>query len=208
MNMAHEYGSIDRRDRDRKMSKTAREKMLAKEPYIAADPELQRMDERAQNLLHAFNFSLPNEYEKRREIVRNLFGSIGQVFVVKPPFRCDYGCHIYAQENLYINYDCVILDCNRVYLGNNVFLAPKVQIYTATHPLDPETRRSGLEMAMPIAIGDDVWIGGGAIICPGVSIGNNTVIGAGSVVTKDIPANVVAVGNPCKVIKQIESAAH
>ncbi len=188
------------------MSKTAREKMLAKELYIAADPELQRMDQKAQNLLHAFNASLPNEHEKRREIIQTLFGSVGQDFVVKPPFRCDYGCHIYAQENLYINYDCVILDCNRVYLGNNVFLAPKVQIYTASHPLDPDTRKSGLEIAMPITIGDDVWIGGGAIICPGVNIGNNTVIGAGSVVTKDIPANVVAVGNPCKVLRSIESA--
>lgn len=185
------------------MDKTALEKMLANEPYIAADPELKRMDERAQMLLYAFNFSRPDEYEKRREIVRNLFGSVGQVFEVKPPFRCDYGCHIYAQENLYINYDCVILDCNKVYLGKNVFLAPKVQIYTAYHPLDAETRRSGLEMARPIAIGDDVWIGGGATICPGVTVGHNTVIGAGSVVTRDIPANVVAAGNPCKVIRDI-----
>jgi maltose O-acetyltransferase len=189
-----------------KMNKTAREKMLANEPYIADDPELKSMDEKAQKLLHTFNFSLPNEHEKRREIVQNLFGAIGQVFVVKPPFRCDYGCHIYAKENLYINYDCVILDCNRVYLGNNVFLAPKVQIYTAYHPLDAETRRSGLEMAMSITIGDDVWIGGGAIVCPGVNIGNNTTIGAGSVVAKDIPANVVAVGNPCRVIKTLEPA--
>jgi maltose O-acetyltransferase len=185
------------------MNKTEREKMLANEPYIAADPEIRSMDKKAQQLLYAFNVSLPGESEKRREIIRNLFGSIGQVFEIKPPFRCDYGCHIYAKENLYINYDCVILDCNRVYFGNNVLIAPKVQIYTASHPLDAETRRSGLEMAMPITIGDDVWIGGGAIICPGVNIGNNTTIGAGSVVTKDIPANVVAAGNPCRVIREI-----
>jgi maltose O-acetyltransferase len=190
---------MDRTD----MNKTAREKMLANEPYIAADPELRSMDKKAQQLLYAFNVSLPSESEKRRKIIRNLFGSIGQVFEIKPPFRCDYGCHIYARENLYINYDCVILDCNRVYFGNNVFIAPKVQLYTAYHPLDAETRRSGLEMAMPITIGDDVWIGGGAIICPGVNIGNNTTIGAGSVVTKDIPANVVAAGNPCRVIREI-----
>ncbi|PIG91001.1 sugar O-acetyltransferase [Gloeocapsopsis sp. IPPAS B-1203] len=183
------------------MNKTAREKMLANEPYIAIDPELESMHKKAQNLLHTFNLSLPEESELRRAIVQKLFGSVGQVFEVKPPFRCDYGCHIYAKENLYINYDCMILDCNKVYLGNNVLLAPKVQIYTAYHPLDAEMRRSGLEMAAPIAIGDDVWIGGGAIICPGITIGNNTTIGAGSVVTKDIPANVVAAGNPCRIMR-------
>jgi maltose O-acetyltransferase len=186
------------------MHQTEREKMLANEPYISiSDPELIAMMAAAQELLHTFNFSHPNEIETRREIVRNLFGSIGEVFEVKPPFRCDYGCHIYAKENLYINYDCIILDCNKVYFGANVLLAPKVQIYTAYHPLDPDIRRTGLEMAAPITIGDDVWIGGGAIICPGVTIGNNTTIGAGSIVTRDIPANVVAVGNPCRVIKSL-----
>jgi maltose O-acetyltransferase len=187
------------------MSKTEREKMLANEPYIAIDnPELMGMMLTAQSLTHAYNLSHPHELEKRREIIRSLFGSIGETFKIEPPFRCDYGCHIYAKENLYINYDCVILDGNYVYLGNNVLIAPKVQIYTAYHPLDAAMRRSGLEMAAPITIGDDVWIGGGAIVCPGVSIGNNAVIGAGSVVTKDIPANVVAVGNPARVIKEVD----
>lgn len=185
------------------MSKTQRERMLANEPYLAIDPELESMYKKAQSLLHAFNSSLPDDSKKRRELVQALFGSVGEIFEVKPPFRCDYGCHIYAQENLYINYDCIILDCNQVFIGSNVLLAPRVQIYTAYHPLDAETRKSGLEMAAPITIGDDVWIGGGAIICPGVTIGNNTTIGAGSVVTKDIPANVVAVGNPCKVIREV-----
>jgi len=185
------------------MSKTEREKMLANEPYIAIDAELESMYIKAQNLLHDFNLSLPTESQKRNEIVKALFGSVGQIFEIKPPFRCDYGCHIYAKENLYINYDCIILDCNKVYIGNNVLLAPKVQIYTAYHPLDAETRRSGVEMAAPITIGDDVWIGGGAIICPGVTIGNNTTIGAGSVVTKNIPSNVIAVGNPCRVMREI-----
>jgi maltose O-acetyltransferase len=185
------------------MNKSEREKMLANEPYLAADPELERMLGNAQKLLHAFNSSLSEESEKRYEIIRTLLGSVGQKFEIKPPFRCDYGCHIFAKENLYINYDCIILDCNKVYIGNNVLLAPKVQIYTAYHPLDTEVRRSGLEMAAPITIGDDVWIGGGAIICPGVKIGNNTTIGAGSVVTKDIPANVIAVGNPCRAIRPI-----
>jgi maltose O-acetyltransferase len=186
------------------MSKTEREKMLANEPYLAIDSELVRMLGAAQNLLHAFNSSHPREIETRREIVKTLFGSIGQTFKIEPPFHCDYGCHIYAQENLYINYDCTILDCNHVYIGNNVLIAPKVQIYTAYHPIDPQIRRSGLEMAASITIGDDVWIGGGAIICPGVTIGNNTTIGAGSVVTKSIPANVVAVGNPCRVLRTVE----
>jgi maltose O-acetyltransferase len=185
------------------MNKSQREKMLANEPYLAADPELEAMLRNAQQLLYEFNSSLPNESEKRHNIIRGLLGSIGQKFEIKSPFRCDYGCHIFAKENLYINYDCIILDCNKVYIGSNVLLAPKVQIYTAYHPLNAEMRRSGLEMAAPITIGDDVWIGGGAIICPGINIGNNTTIGAGSVVIKDIPANVVAVGNPCKVIREI-----
>lgn len=187
------------------MNQTAREKMLANEPYIAIDPELESMSQKAQNLLHTFNLLRPDESDKRRAIIQALFGAVGQVFEVKPPFRCDYGCHIYAKENLYINYDCIILDCNQVFIGNNVLLAPKVQIYTAYHPLDAETRRSGWEMAAPITIGDDVWVGGGTIICPGVTIGNNTTIGAGSVVTKDIPANVVAAGNPCRVIRNLKS---
>jgi maltose O-acetyltransferase len=185
------------------MNKTEREKMLANEPYLATDPELESMTKKAQGLLHTFNLSLPDELEKRRKIVQNLFGSVGETFEVRPPFHCDYGCHIYAGENLYINYDCIILDCNKVFIGSNVMLAPKVQIYTAYHPLDAETRRSGLEMAAPITIGDDVWIGGGAILRPGITIGNNTTIGAGSVVTKDIPANVIAAGNPCRVMRDV-----
>jgi maltose O-acetyltransferase len=186
------------------MSQTEREKMLANEPYFSlSDPELQMMMVAAQELLYPFNHSRPDENDKRTQIIRKLFGSIGENFTIKPPFMCDFGCHIHAKDNLYINYDCIILDCNEVRFGNNVLLAPKVQIYTAYHPLDPATRRSGLEMAAPITIGDDVWIGGGAIICPGVTIGNNTTIGAGSVVTRDIPANVVAVGNPCRVMRNL-----
>lgn len=185
------------------MSKTAREKMLANEPYLATDPELEQMYRKAQTLLYEFNLSRPEESDKRRDIVQSLFGAIGQNFIIQPPFRCDYGSHIYAQDNLYINYDCIILDCNKVHLGNHVWIAPKVQIYTAYHPIDAQTRNTGVEMAAPVAIGDNVWLGGGAIICPGVTIGNNTTIGAGSIVTKDIPANVVAVGNPCRVIREL-----
>ena len=182
---------------------TELEKMLANEPYLATDAELCWMHFRARQYLHIFNFSLPEEIDKRSQIIRSLFGKIGSNFMVKPPFYCDYGCHILAGDNLYINYDCTILDCNIVKLGNNVLIAPKVQIYTAYHPIDPQFRLSGKEMAASITIGDNVWIGGGVIICPDVSIGSNVTIGAGSVVTKNIPDNVVAAGNPCQVIKSV-----
>ena len=127
-----------------------------------------------------------------------LFGHFGEGAVVKPNIRCDYGYNIGARS--FINYDCVLLDCNRISIGEEVQIAPGVHVYTATHPVDAQTRRSGLEYALPVAIGDGVWLGGGAIVCPGVTIGENTVVGAGSVVTHSLPANVVAVGNPCRVV--------
>ena len=139
----------------------------------------------------------------RSQILQELFGQVGQNVTILPPLHCDYGKNIYAGDGLYMNYGCVILDCNTVHIGDNVLCAPYVQIYTAYHPTDPETRLSGKELAAPIKIGNNVWIGGGAIICPGVTIGDNTTIGAGSVVVKDIPANVVAVGNPCRVIRKL-----
>ena len=182
---------------------TEREKMLADELYLATDTELAAMHLQARQLLDNFNYSPPEKVQLQQEIIRNLLGKVGSNFVVRPPFYCDYGCHIFAGDNLYINYDCTILDCNTVHLGDHVLIAPKVQIYTAYHPTNPEIRLSGKELAAPIKIGNNVWIGGGAIICPGVSIGDNVTIGAGSVVTKDIPDNVVAVGNPCRVIKTV-----
>ncbi|MEM7591420.1 MAG: sugar O-acetyltransferase [Cyanobacteria bacterium P01_A01_bin.83] len=185
------------------MKKSERKKMLDGELYLATDKELTEMHFRAQKLLHGFNFSYPSDVSNRIWILRDLFGEIGDNFTVKPPFYCDYGCHIFAGDNLYINYDCTIIDCNIVHLGNNVLLAPKVQIYTAYHPTDPEVRLTGKELADPVTIGDNVWLGGGVIVCPGVTIGNNVTIGAGSVVTKNIPDNVVAAGNPCRVIKSI-----
>ena len=183
--------------------KTEREKMLDGELYLATDEELTKMHFQARKLVHRFNVSDPNEISQRIQLIRRLFGNIGDNFTVKPPFYCDYGVHISAGNNLYINYDCTILDCNTVHLGNNVLLAPKVQIYTAYHPTDPEQRLTGKEYAAPVIIGDNVWLGGGVIICPGVTISDNVTIGAGSVVTKDIPSNVVAAGNPCRVIKQL-----
>lgn len=183
--------------------KSEREKMLAGEPYVAADPELGELSMRAQTLLHAFNSSHPSEAERRREIIRGLFGAVGSNFEIRPPFFCDYGAHIYAGDNLFLNFDCVILDCNVVRIGSNVLVGPKVQIYTALHPLEPETRRTLVEMASPVQIGDDVWIGGGAIICPGVTVGAGSTIGAGSVVTRDVPERVFAAGNPCRVIRAL-----
>jgi maltose O-acetyltransferase len=183
--------------------KSEREKMLAGEPYVAADAELAEMNLRAQTLLHAFNSSAPKAVEERRELIRSLFGAVGARSEVKQPFFCDYGSNIYVGANFFANYDCVFLDCNVVRIGGNVMLGPKVQIYTAHHPLEPEVRRTLIEMASPVHIGDDVWIGGGAIICPGVTVGRGTTIGAGSVVTRDIPARVLAAGNPCRVLRAL-----
>lgn len=184
--------------------KSEKEKMLSGELYLATDEELEKMQFKAAKLLYSFNFLPPIQIEKRNQTIKNLFGKIGLNYQIKSPFFCDYGCHIFAGDNLFINYDCIILDCNTVTLGNNVLLAPKVQIYTAYHPTNPQIRLTGKELAAPVTIGDNVWLGGGAIVCPGVVIGSNVTIGAGSVVTKNIPNNVIAVGNPCKVIKAID----
>lgn len=182
---------------------TEREKMLSGELYLASDPELVELHAKALDLLHDFNTLHPRKISERKNILRQLFGKLGQTFSITPPFYCDYGCHIFAGENLYINSDCTILDCAEVHIGDNVLIATKVQLYAAYHPTDPTLRLTQKELAEPIHIGNNAWIGGGVIICPGVSIGANTTIGAGSVVTKDIPDNVVAVGNPCKVIKSV-----
>jgi maltose O-acetyltransferase len=178
-------------------------KMLAGELYLATDPELVAADIRAQNLLFRFNMTPPDAGNERRALLLELFGSFGAGAVVRPSFRCDYGSNITIGESTFINYDCVFLDCNRIDIGREVQIAPRVQIYTATHPLDAATRRSSLEFALPVVIHDGVWLGGGAIVCPGVTIGENTVVGAGSVVTRDLPAGVLAVGNPCRVLRAI-----
>ncbi|MEL6935385.1 MAG: sugar O-acetyltransferase [Cyanobacteria bacterium J06607_17] len=184
------------------MDKTEREKMLANEPYLSTDPELVAMRQVTQRHLQALNMVVPDSLAQRQDILRTLFDKIGDGFDINPPFYCDYGSHIRAGKNLYINVNCTILDCNWVTIGDNVLIAPNVQIYTAYHPTDPTTRMTGVEMAAPITIGNNVWLGGGTIVCPGATIGDNSSIGAGSVVTKSIPDNSVAVGNPCRVIRQ------
>jgi maltose O-acetyltransferase len=178
-------------------------RMLAGELYLATDPELVAADLRAQELLYRFNATRPGADAERRALLVELFDTFATGAVLRPSFRCDYGSNISIGEDTFINYDCVFLDCNRITLGREVQIAPRVQIYTATHPLDAATRRSKLEFALPVVIGDGAWIGGGAIVCPGVTIGENTVVGAGSVVTRDLPAGVLAVGNPCRVLRTL-----
>ncbi|MEO6685093.1 MAG: sugar O-acetyltransferase, partial [Dyadobacter sp.] len=166
------------------------------------ETELFEERQRAINLVYAFNNLAPGQVEERKTTIEKLFGSTGKEFWIEQRFHCDYGYNIHIGENFYANVGCTILDCAEVKIGDNVLFAPGVSLYTAGHPTDTEQRVAGLEYAHPITVGNNVWIGGGAIVLPGVSIGDNTVIGAGSVVTKNIPANVIAVGNPCRVIRE------
>ena len=147
-------------------------------------------------------FSLFGKIERRREILEELLGQVGENIFIEPTFKCDYGYNIKVGDNFYANFDCVILDVCPVNIGKNVFLAPGVHIYTATHPLDAEERCSGAEYGKPVTIGDNVWLGGRSVIAPGVTIGNNVVVAAGAVVVKDVPDNVVVGGNPAKIIKE------
>ncbi|HTG34515.1 MAG TPA: sugar O-acetyltransferase [Thermoanaerobaculia bacterium] len=183
------------------MTTTEKQKMLAGELYSSTDLELVADHLHAQDLLYQFNATKPDATEERLVLLMELFGHFGRGSALKPSFRCDYGYNILIGRNVFVNYDCVFLDCNRITIGDDVQIGPTVQIYTAQHPTDPETRRSGLEFALPVTVGDNVWIGGGAILCPGVTIGANTVMGAGSVVTRDLPPSVIAAGNPCQVIR-------
>jgi len=182
---------------------TEREKMLAGQLYDASDAELTGMRRQARALVRAYNATTEDEPEERQRLLRSLFGRIGTAGAIEPPFHCDYGSHIFAGERLYMNFGCVVLDPNEVHFGDNVFLGPGVQVLTATHPVDAAERIRGPELGYPVRIGHNVWIGGGAIICPGVTIGDDTTIGAGSVVVRDVPARVLAVGNPCRVVRAL-----
>lgn len=195
-----------KRYEDKKMQKmkTEKEKMLNGELYNAADLELLRDRMNARKLTRLFNKSLETEDNKRTELLNQLFGSTGKNLYIEPTFRCDYGYNIHVGENFYANFECVFLDVCEIRIGDNCFIAPGVHIYTATHPLNAKERISGAEYGIPVNIGDNVWIGGRAIINPGVKIGNNVVIASGAVITKDVPDNVVAGGNPAKIIKRME----
>lgn len=182
---------------------TEREKMVSGALYKADDGELVAMRQRARRLTRQFNATTEEETDKRQALLRELFGAIGKGSFIEPTFKCDYGSNIYIGDCFYANFDCVILDVAPVHIGSHVFFAPRVNLYTAGHPIDAQTRNEELEFGTAITIGDDVWVGGNVTINPGVTIGSDVVIGSGSVVTKDIPSHVIAAGNPCRVIRAI-----
>lgn len=182
--------------------KTERDKMLAGEPYDALDSELAAARERARDLCQALNATREGDQAERRRILCDLLGAGGDTVWMQPPFFCDYGSNIELGERVFFNFNCVVLDVCRVRIGDYSMFGPSVQIYTPMHPMNAQLRRRE-EYGKPVEIGADVWVGGGAIILPGVRIGARAVIGAGSVVTRDVPEGVFAAGNPCRVIRQI-----
>ena len=184
--------------------KTEKEKMIRGELYDPLDKELVEDRVRTRLLIKALNDSREDETEKRKEILEKLIPAAGANLWMQPPFYCDYGYNITTGERVFFNFNCVILDVAPVVIGSRCMFGPNVQIYTATHPVDHIERSSGVEFAKPVTIGDDVWVGGSAVICPGIKIGDRTIIGAGSVVTKDIPPDVLAAGNPCRVIRPLK----
>ena len=183
---------------------TEKDRMLAGDLYRSADPELVADRMRCASLLARFNALLAEEADAKTALLRELLGQAGEGAVVQPVFACDYGSNIRLGRNAFINYNCVFLDCAAIEIGDDLQMAPAVQLYTALHPLDAETRRSGVEYARPIRISNDVWIDGGAIVLPGVGIGDGAVIGAGSVVTRDVPANSLVAGNPARLVRTLE----
>lgn len=183
---------------------TEKEKMLAGEIYDANyNIELEKERLKTKDLCHEYNLIKPSNVEEKNSIMRKILGNFKNSFRMEQPFMCDYGYNIEIGENFYSNHNLIILDANKVKFGDNVFIGPNCGFYAAGHPLDVERRNKGLEYAKPITVGNNVWFGGNVIVLPGVTIGDNVVIGAGSIVNKDIPSNVLAVGNPCRVIKEI-----
>ena len=185
--------------------RTEKEIMLAGEMYNPQDEELVKDRAKAKKLCYKYNNLAPDAVEKKKLILQELFKTEQSPYI-EPNFYCDYGYNITFGENFYANHNCVLLDVNIITIGDNVMLGPAVQIYTATHPLEEKARNSGRELGFPVEIGDNVWIGGGAVIQRGVKIGNNAVIGAGAVVTKDVPADHFVGGNPARVIKEIDNS--
>jgi maltose O-acetyltransferase len=180
-------------------SLTEKQKMLAGEPYYAGDPEIQADQRVTQAWLARYNASLPLSLDERRAILAERIGAMGDHVDLRPPFHCDYGFNIRLGMGVFLNFNCVILDVVEVVIGDRTAIGPGVQILTADHPRDPETRATGLEFGRPVRIGANVWIGAGALILPGVTIGDGAVIGAGAVVTRDVPAGATAFGNPARI---------
>ncbi|MFQ1001240.1 sugar O-acetyltransferase [Modestobacter sp. SSW1-42] len=183
--------------------RSMRDRMLAGEPYIADDPEIARDSTRAQALTHRYNTMDPTDGAQRRAVLEELLGAFGPGSELRAPFHCDYGYQTTIGARTFANFGLVCLDVARVTIGDDVQMGPGVQLLTATHPLEPGPRRDKWESAEPITIEDNVWLGGGVIVCPGVTIGADTVVGAGSVVTRDLPAGVVAVGSPARVVRSL-----
>lgn len=185
---------------------TEREKKQSGRPYLPEDENLVAERMRAKDVCFAYNQTLPSDMKKRTEIMESLLGKTSGPFCIESPFHCDYGYNIEIGENFFSNYNLVILDCGKVTFGDNVFIGPHCGFHTAVHPIDADERNSGWEWDEAITVGNSVWFGAGVQVMPGVTIGSNVVIGGGSVVTKDIPDNCVAVGNPCRVLRPITDA--
>jgi maltose O-acetyltransferase len=184
-------------------SRSEREKMLAGELYRANDPALERERLRARELTARFNACEPANEARRRSLLEELLGALGEGAWIEPPFYCDYGGNVTLGDRAFFNFDCVVLDCAPVVIGDGCLVGPGVQLCAATHPLDPAVRTDGLELAFPITLGTNVWVGAGVIVGAGVTIGDNSVIGAGSVVLRDVPASVLAAGSPCRVVREL-----
>lgn len=181
---------------------TEKEKMLSGEYYNASDTILNEERIFIQKMMNKYNNINPTQNKKRTNLLKKMLGQVSENICIMPPIYFDYGKNTYIGKNFYANFDCIFLDVNKITIGDNVLLGPRVCLFTATHPLNKEERRKGLEYGKSITIGNDVWIGGNTVINPGVTIGDNVVIGSGSVVTKDIPSGVIAAGNPCKIIRE------
>lgn len=184
-------------------TRTQRERMLAGDLYIAHDPVLAQESQRALALMQQYNDSSPSDPTARRRILVHLLGSLGEGTEIRPPFYCDYGYQTHIGARTFINFGLVALDVARISIGDDVQIGPRVQLLTPTHPLEPEARRAKWEAAAPITIGDNVWLGGGVVVCPGVTVGADTVVGAGSVITRDLPPGVLATGAPARVVRSL-----
>ncbi len=183
--------------------RSEKEKMLGGELYDPLDPQLAGERRRARLLFHALDGTRDDQQEERARLIKELIPASGREVWIEPPFYCDYGTNITLGERVFFNFNCVVLDVAPVRIGARSLFGPAVQIYAATHPLSAAGRRTGLEGGKPVEIGEEVWVGGGAVICPGVRVGARSVTGAGSVVTRDVPEGVIAAGNPCRVIREI-----